>query len=88
MQEKASPFKRHKTRHRGITFRVRADGSRGYYVYAAGKQIAVDGVEREAVAKQAELRGKIARGEPVAPANVTFAETAEQWFESKRKLRP
>jgi site-specific recombinase XerC len=82
------PFKRRKTRHRGITYRVRADGSRQYFVYAQGKQHPVAGGEREAITRQAELRGKVARGEKVAPANLRFREVAEQWFESKRRLRP
>jgi integrase len=83
----ADPFKRHKTRHRGVTYRERADGSRTYYVHCSGKQIAVQGGEKEALAKQAEARGRIARGEKVAPANVRFQEVAEAWFASKTKLR-
>jgi hypothetical protein len=51
------PHKRIKTRHRGITYRLRADGTRTYYVYAGGRQISVVGGEKEALAKQAELRG-------------------------------
>jgi integrase len=87
-QPNGDPYKRHKTRHRGITYRVRANGSRRYFVYAQGKQHPIEGGEREAIARQAELRGKVARGERIAPANVRFREVAEQWFESKRKLRP
>ena len=34
---KRSPFKRNRTRHSGITYRLRADGTRRYYVYAQGK---------------------------------------------------
>ena len=50
-----------------------------------GKYIAVEGGEQEAVAKQAELRGKAARGERVVtPTKVTFGEVAEKWLESKR----
>lgn len=85
---RVSPFKRHKTRHRGITYRVRAGGSRQYFVYAQGRQHPVSGAEREAVAKQAELRGRVARGEQVAPANIRFYDAAEQWYESKHRLRP
>jgi integrase len=88
MQAETNPFKRHKSRHRGVTYRVRAGGSRQYFVYARGKQHPVEGGEREAVAKQAELRGKVARGEKIAPANARFKDVAEQWFESKRRLRP
>ena len=81
------PYKRIKTRHRGITYRLRADGSRTYYVYAAGRFIAVDGGEKQALAKQAELRGRVARGERVASKPVKFKQAAEEWFESKRHLR-
>jgi integrase len=79
---------RHKTRHRGITYRLLADGSRTYSVYVKGRYVQVEGGEREALALQADLRGKVARGERVTPAKVTFADVAEEWFESKRKLRP
>jgi integrase len=49
----------------------------------------VDGGEQAALAKQAELRGKAARGErPVTQSKLTFGELAEQWLESKRHLRP
>jgi integrase len=82
------PHKRIKTRHRGITYRVKADGSRTYYVYVAGRFLAVDGGEKEALAKQAELRGRRARGERAAPRPVRFQQVAEDWFESKRRLRP
>jgi integrase len=81
------PHKRIKTRHRGITYRLRADGSRTYYVYAGGRFLAVDGGEKQALAKQAELRGRQAKGERVAPKPVRFKEAAEEWFESKRHLR-
>jgi integrase len=87
-QSNVDRFKRFKTRHPGITYRVLADGSRRYYVYCRGRHVAVEGREREALAKQAELRGRVARGERVALANVRFAEIAEQWFESKHRLRP
>ena len=81
------PYKRHKTRHRGITYRERAGGSRTYYVFAAGRQIAVDGGEKDALAKQAELRRRVARGGSIARSNVKFSTVAEQWYASKRKLR-
>jgi integrase len=84
----AGPFKRHKTRHRGITYRTKAGGSRSYYVYAGGRFLTVEGGEKEALAKQAELRGKLARGERLASRSAKFAEVAEEWYASKRKLRP
>ena len=40
-------------------------------VYAQGRYVAAGGTEKEALVKQAELRGKVARGEPVTvPARV------------------
>src|SRR5262249_42558488 len=54
---------------------------------AGGRQIAVDGGEKQALAKQAELRSKLARGERLAPRSAKFAEVAEEWFASKRNLR-
>ena len=74
----AKRFKRHKTRHRGITYRLRAGGSRVYSLYANGRYIQVEGGEREALAFQAQLRGKIARGEKITPPEVLFCEVAEQ----------
>lgn len=48
----ADPAKRHPTRHRGISYRRRADGSRTYSVYFRGRYLAVEGGKKEAVAKQ------------------------------------
>jgi integrase len=83
------PCRRIPTRFRGISYRPRADGSRQYTIFFKGRYIAVDGGEQDALAKQAELRGKAARGErPVTSTRATFGEVAEQWFASKRHLRP
>ena len=57
----ADPFKRHKTRGRGITYRVHG-GGRTYPVYFEDSYLTVEGDDKEAPAKQAELRGKAARG--------------------------
>jgi integrase len=80
---------RHKSpRHRGIMYRLRDGGLRTYYVYAAGTYVAAGGTEKEALAKQAELRGKAARGERVIVATkATFEEVGERWYESKHRLR-
>jgi integrase len=86
---KASPYKRHPTRYRGISYRERADGTRTYSVYSQGGYVLVNGGEQEALAQQAELRGKAARGEkPVTPTKAKFADVAELWFASKRHLQP
>ena len=85
----AYPYLRIPTRHRGISYRPRADGTRQYTVFFRGKYIGVEGGEQEALAKQAELRGKAARVErPVTTTRASFGEVAEQWFASKRHLRP
>lgn len=79
-----NPFKRQTTRHRGITYRTRADGSRSYSVFFMGRYVPAGESEREALAKQAELRGKEARGERVVLNDrTTFRDLAETWFESK-----
>jgi integrase len=84
----ADPTKRHKTRYRGISYRQRKDGTRTYSIYWRGNYTSVEGGENEALAKQAELRGKAARGEQaVVPTKLTFAVVAEEWFASKRHLR-
>jgi integrase len=80
------PHTRHKTRYRGITYRVRADGSRTYFVYASGKQLPVEGGEREALDLQAELRRR-PKGTGVV-SNVRFGDLSEEWFASKHKLKP
>ena len=82
------PYKRNKTRHPGVTYRLKADGTRTYAVYSGGRFITVQGGEKEALALQGDLRRKRHRGEHVpAPSKLTFAEVAEQWFASKHKLR-
>jgi integrase len=82
------PFTRHPTRHRGIVYRVRDGGQRSYYVYGGGRYVAAGSTEKEAVAKQAELRGKAARGEPVIVAGkATFCDVADAYMESKHRLR-
>lgn len=86
---KASPFLRYKTRHRGVSYRRRKDGSKTFYVYHDGQYYSISTSEKDALALQAELRGKSARGEKtVAPSKKLFSEVAESWFESKHRLRP
>jgi hypothetical protein len=88
VKAQSDPFTRHKTRHRGVVYRKRQGGERTYYVYGQGRYIAAGGTEKEALVKQAELRGTTARGNPViVRARVTFGETAEEWFETKHRLR-
>ena len=54
-------------------------------MYFKGRYVPVEGGEQEAIAKQAELRGKAARADCVlAPNKGTFEEVAEALFNSKR----
>jgi integrase len=84
------PFKRHSTRHRGISYRERADGSRAYAIFFEGKYVAAGPTEAGALALQAEYRGKKHRGEKViVPGKVLVEPVAEEWFaEAARRLRP
>jgi integrase len=78
---------------RGIYKRTTKDGAIRYEVaFQDG-----DGRQRwrtvaklqEARQLRAELVSKVARGEVVAPANTTFAELAESWYEARSaRLRP
>ena len=81
------PFKRHKTRHPGISYRLRADGSRAYNVYAQGRQHPVAGGEAEALTLQADLRSKQARGIRNKVSKLKFETLAQEWLNSKSKLR-
>lgn len=87
MPTQSSPdrSKRFSTRHRGLSYRVRADGSRTYAGYIAGRQVPVGTNEKDALAKYSELRGKAARGEQVVPTQLKFGVVAEEWYASKEK---
>jgi integrase len=78
-------YKRHKTRHPGVYYRLRADGkTKSYCVHHGGRFVAAGTTEKEALALQADLRGRKARGERVVVNDrTTFAELAEQWLEAK-----
>lgn len=87
----ADPFKRHRSaRYKGVSFRILKDGSRRYAYYHAGSWVNVDGGEKDAVAAQAEARGKAARGESVVtPSKATFGGVAEAYMDEKKdRLRP
>ncbi|MHB8642838.1 MAG: tyrosine-type recombinase/integrase [Gaiellaceae bacterium] len=84
----ADASKRHTSRYRGISYRECADGSRRYSVFFQARYIAVEGGEGDALAYQAELRGKAARGElPAARTRASFGEVAEAYIASKHRLR-
>jgi hypothetical protein len=75
------PYKRHKTRHPGISYRVKEDGSRTYFVTIGSRHLRVDGGEQEALLVQADLKLKKARGLRVTPLPTSFRQVAEAWFE-------
>lgn len=78
-----------KTRHRGLSYRFQADGSKRYYGYVPGRGRVVLQArgERDALAEYGELRGKVGRGEKVPPRNVRVRDVAENWLASRTRLR-
>jgi len=57
----------------------------GFWDSDAKRYVKAGTTKAEAIAAQAEYRARRARGErPVVQTKVSFAELAEQWFESKR----
>ena len=89
-KEKLDPTQRLKTRHRGVSYRVRADGSKSYSVYHSGRYVGPYSTEKEALTAQAGFRADSGRGlQPVLPTRMTFAEQAEAWWASKSlRVRP
>ena len=82
---------RHKTRHRGIYYRLDSKDRRRYIVWftdSAGKAhtetLPLGSTEQDALDRQAELRGKKSRGERVAPTRMRFAELADEWLERQK----
>ncbi len=70
---------------RGIYYRERQDGRRRYeigYRDSAGKQRwkAVPGNLKDSEAALEEVRGRLRRGERVAPTNQTFEDVARAWL--------
>src|SRR3954470_928726 len=88
----ADPFKRHTTRHRGVSYRVRADGSRSYSVYWRGRYVPDGGLAKleDAIDHQASLKAGEARGEPVVDdKRRSVAEGAEERYaDAQPQLRP
>lgn len=74
----------HRTRHRGFTFRYRADGSKIFYGYIPGRgRVQLRAPTFSAALEEwAELRGK-GKHARLPNRKVTFAEVAEAWYESK-----
>jgi integrase len=79
-QPTPDPYKRHKTRYRGVTYRERADGTRTYFVFSGGSQHPVTGGESAALTLQAELR---TTPKIVVASSVRFHSFSEEWFQAK-----
>ena len=80
------PFKRHKTRHPGISYRVRADGSRAYYVYAKD----VNTLSMAARPKRSPCKPTCAEASPRQPRHGEQGQARGArpgWLDSKNKLR-
>jgi integrase len=87
------PRKRHRTKRRGVFFRLGPDGRKSYcvsYRDSTGKQRwqNIDGGIREAEAVLDDLKSRMRRGERVLPSNVTLHEYAATWLDAQSHLRP
>lgn len=73
-----------KTKHRGLSYRLRGDGSKTFYGVVDSRRVKlVSTTERDALAEYSELRVKKSKGEVVAPSAVKFRDLVETWFTSK-----
>jgi integrase len=78
------PFRRHKTRHRGVSYREKANGERTYSIYWKGRYITAGNMEKAALAMLSDYRRGDARGEaPILPTKTTGGELLEQWYVGK-----
>jgi len=84
----SSLTKLHPTKHRGIGFKLKADGSRRYYVYSKGRlfSTADDGAPLlkldQAIERKGQLSGHSRRGEQVLkPEKITFQAASDAWLE-------
>lgn len=80
----------HSTPHRGLVYRKRSGNQRTYlgFIPGRGRVKLTATTARAALEEYNELRGKVAKGEKIAPANLRFKDVAEQWLEQRNgKLR-
>jgi integrase len=80
----------HKTRHRGFTYRLKADGSKAFYGFVQNRgrvRLKYSG-ERAALAEWHDLRGKVGKGEYTPTTKKRFAEIGEEHIaEAEKELR-
>ena len=82
-----------RTRHPGISYRVKANGSRQYAYWFKGSDgkghwKTIPGGEKDAVKARAKVIDRIAHGQKVAPSRVLFADFADEWLEEQVALAP
>lgn len=92
MNSAALSRKRHKTRHPGVYYRERPDGSRQYCIWYVGTDGKprfenVPGGERDAVRARARVVDKITRGEKVAPTSLKIKDWAPRWLEERQDMK-
>ena len=75
----------HTTSTPGLAYRQRADGSKSFYGWLPNRgRVKLQATAPRAAAEEyRDLRGKVAKGEKVAPANLRFMDVAEEWIEQK-----
>src|SRR5438093_3686297 len=70
-----------KTRHRGLVYRERSNGKTFYgFIPGRGRSKLQATTHDAALAEYNELRGKVAKGEKIAPTNLRFRDVAEEWW--------
>ena len=82
-----------KTRHPGVYYREREDGTRQYIIWYVGTDGKarfenVPGGERDAVRARARIVDRIAHGHHVAPSKLRLSDWADQWLEERNDIRP
>ena len=75
----------HTTRAPGLSYRQRANGERSYYGWLPhrGRVRLQATTPRAAEDEYRDLRGRVAKGERIAPSNLRFKAVADEWFENK-----
>ena len=82
-----------KTKHPGVAYRERPDGSRQYMIWFTGTdgkphwQNTVGG-EGDAKRARAKIINDMAQGKKVAPSRTLFADFARDWLEEQTNLSP
>lgn len=77
----SQPHARHRTKHTGVFYRERRDGTKTYLVSTGGGRFTPTPTLKDALALQGDLRARKARGERVVINDRTkFSELVEEWL--------